>query len=267
MRRAPDWTIEYEAAGEDPSGGGPAPLCFTPLKGAGSIRVVNEGKSKLYVEYSIDGVKWIPFDPLKPMEIKCGDGQSIYLRGKNPNGLTTDPGIGFFHITTDSPFGVSGDVMSLIDYEKKVTEIPCDYCFYHLFETAEEIYSAPTLSATVLRPHCYEGMFCRCINLKTGPVLPAEYIPEGAYSQMFKGCFILSRVEFGGNKAESGSCFSDWLDGVAEYGTIVIYGKGDPEGILKTGTFSGIPEGWSVASKAVVRMDAGEAGSATAEAK
>ena len=187
-----NWNFKF--ADEEDAGESPEPLCFTPVKGAGSIRVVNSGEDKLNIEFSVDGVKWIPFDPGKPIDIKCGEGESIYLRGRNPNGLTTEPKAGFFNITTDCPFDVSGNVMSLIDYENEVTEIPCDYCFYHLFENAD-IRSAPELPATVLKRYCYEGMFAGCSRMAGRVVLPAKDFADGCYDRMFDDCNCLGYIK------------------------------------------------------------------------
>ena len=264
------WRITY-ADEED----APEPLCFRATKSkedfALGIDYQGEHPDSIWIETSSDGINWNRYElggrGKKPQLIECNTGDSIYVRGMNPKGLTTADNVNSpVRFVTYGRFAVSGNVMSLIDYKKEVTEIPCDYCFYRLFmETS--ITTAPELPATTLKPYCYMDMFFSCRNLTTGPVLPAECIPKCAYNRLFGGCIMLNLFEFGGNKIEDGSGFPDWLDGVAEYGTIVIYGKGDPEGILKRGSISGIPENWSIASKAVVRMDAGEAGSATAEAK
>ena len=173
---------------------------------------------------------------------KALDWPVVYVRGLNPKGLSTSSDFPV-HFELKGKWSVSGDVMSLINYAKKETEIPCSYCFYRLFANTE-IISAPELPATVLAPHCYESMFEGCMDLKSGPALPAETIPEAAYLMMFANCTALSSISFGGcNLDKSDDGLKSWLDNVSPSGQIIMIGNGRQE-LLQNA--NAVPSGWTI---------------------
>lgn len=239
------WQIVFDGdepdtpSGDEPSGDAPAPLCFT-AQGKDSIFWISYvGSEPPKLQFSTDGKNWqgCKFGSDAQMNSNV-----IYVRGLNPKGLTTSSKFPV-QFVLKGKWDVSGDVMSLIDYTKKVAAIPCSFCFYRLFEGAE-ITSAPELSATVLAPHCYESMFEGCKDLESGPALPAETIPEAAYLMMFANCTALSSISFGGcNLDKPGDGLMSWLDNVSPSGQINMIGKGNETLIPKT---EALPSGWTI---------------------
>ena len=148
------WQIVFD--GEEQDGF----LTFTNMnKSSDEIGLMYDGelmpKAWPVIEYSFDAQKWMSLEINSRIEVPMGG--RIYFRGKNPKGLSASDSA-YFRFASKGKYAVSGDVMSLIDYEKRVTEIPCEFCFAHLFENMS-ITTAPTLSATTLKDCCYYRMF------------------------------------------------------------------------------------------------------------
>ena len=205
------------------NGGGDAPVSgVKPLKfeviggGNGKLGLVyievaeNTGATfpELIIEYSLDGKTWLP--------VEWGQGEAktsiinytnaMYLRGYNPDGLSLFDEIGGKERTfVISPMGaetkVSGNIMSLIDYEHETTTILSAMCFTNLFNTEfSSIFGSDgtlvdaselELPATTLAVGCYYAMFAMCTNLTTAPELPATTLANGCYYHMFDGCTSL----------------------------------------------------------------------------
>lgn len=129
-------------------------------------------------------------------------GDKVLMRGKN----NTSKGIGstndgsykaFKFVITGKNVSVGGNIMTLIDYESEVTEIPNTYCFNNFFKGSTKLISAEhlRLPATTLKNGCYECMFDGCTNLVTPPSeLPATTLANNCYNQMFAGCNKLASV-------------------------------------------------------------------------
>ena len=75
-----------------------------------------------------------------------------------------------------------------------ITAIPCDSCFYNLFQSSTGITSVSKnfLPATTLAGGCYYYMFTNCSSLTTAPDLPATYLTMSCYYGMFEGCSSLT---------------------------------------------------------------------------
>ncbi|MBQ6280170.1 MAG: hypothetical protein IJK72_01750 [Mycoplasma sp.] len=163
--------------------------------------------------------------------------------------------------------------MALLDNGAKLVEqddianIPCDYCFYKLFENSTGITSvthrflpatsmtylcysemfsnctsfttAPELPATTLSELCYNGMFHNCSSLTTAPELPATTLATECYSSMFDGCSSLNSIKIGYTGNYNWTFFMNWVNDVASSGTF-YYNGGD------TLTNFGFPLGWKV---------------------
>ncbi len=179
-------------------------LCFTAVE-AGAVIKINRGnspKQDLKIDKSTDnGLTWTS------VTVSAGTsgtiittlanvGDKLLLRGKNNTakgiGSTQESGTNkFYKFEISKNVAVSGDLMSLIDYENEVTTIPNIYCFVRLFEKCTCLVSAENLklSAIELKNGCYEGMFDGCSNLITPPsILPATELKDNCYNQMFQGC-------------------------------------------------------------------------------
>ena len=228
---------EGEEDPEDPADA-QEPLCFMAMENAGLAVTLNgDFKESPVLEYSTDGVKWEPVKFGTAMKVYAKE--KVYLRGLNPKGLSFGDQT-YVTIETKGKFEVSGDVMSLIDYRTKVTEIPNEYCFFRLFYNSS-ITTAPKLSASVLKPCCYWEMFYGSESLLAGPDLVAEFVPSAAYCLMFANCTSLSSVGCGANNVEFGDAFKSWLDNVMPKGVIYIIGNGDPVLLEK---LNALPPDW-----------------------
>jgi hypothetical protein len=83
--------------------------------------------------------------------------------------------------------------------EGDITDIPCEFCFFYLFENSIGIkcISDGFLPATILADYCYSGMFFRCSSLTTAPELPATSLAGYCYSYMFLNCLSLNSIQLG----------------------------------------------------------------------
>ena len=227
-----------------------------------SIALIRNGSIEANIEYSLDGVNW---QELTTTLNYIYRGQTILLRGNNPNGLSTGQQ-NYLTIRLNGDLSVSGTVMGLLDNGTGETPytIPNDYCFYYLFENSEGLTSVSDnfLPATTLTQFCYSGMFSGCTNLKKAPelpakqtvnscyrlmfnncislkniVLPATTLGDNCYEYMFRGCksLFMVKISYTGSFTNS---FAEWLIEVPSYG-FVYYNGSD----TTTGT-SGIPTGW-----------------------
>ncbi|MBO7636630.1 MAG: leucine-rich repeat protein [Paludibacteraceae bacterium] len=168
-------------------------LCFTADEANSVVQYLNVGSNNPNVMYSIDGGKtWEALQ--ESVEVKLEKiGDKVYLKGNNPTGFSQGK-IDYTHIKTTGRVFVSGSVMSLIDEEGVSTEIPNDYCFYHLFADSPALIKAPELPATELKKSCYEGMFQECTSLESVPVLPATTLADRCYKNMFLSCYMIKET-------------------------------------------------------------------------
>ncbi len=181
----------------------PDPLCFTCNSDTGTLsyKAHFSGAYTTNLEYSTDKIQWNTLT--KPKEdqeqINICDltkGQSVYIRGYNPQGFSTDTRINWTWFVTDdsSDFSVSGNIMSLINKEESESYVPSHCCFYRLFQN-----TTITDASELLLPvenlesanSCYQGMFSYCSSLKTAPALPATNLADSCYARMFESCTSL----------------------------------------------------------------------------
>ena len=145
-----------------------------------------------HVQYSINGGKtWRPLRDNETVTLEH-KGDSVLLRGENPNGFSRSYNITYFSMT--GRIAASGSVMSLIDGLGKTKVIPCDDCFRELFVDCTSLTRAPQLPATDLKEGCYSGMFKNCIRLKEAPELPATQLAQDCYWEMFSKCANLKQA-------------------------------------------------------------------------
>ena len=124
---------------------------------SGRATISMRGSSnRVKFEYSYDGIDWSNWY-LSTLTINSGD--TLYIRGYNPRGLSHKNIKYCKFIIEGDNVSCSGNIMSLIDYENLPDVIPCDYCFYGLFENCTALTTAPKLPATELAKDCYLGMF------------------------------------------------------------------------------------------------------------
>lgn len=155
-------------------------------EGTTKVGLSNHGNTPI-LYYSFDTVNWTQWDYSK---LTFSKGSPLYICGSNPEGLSTKSEYSIFSPSGDK-FSVSGDVMSLVDKDEDVLEIPCSYCFNSLFFDCRTMTAAPALPATKLADGCYYQMFERCSTLSDAPALPATTMKTACYSDMFASCTSL----------------------------------------------------------------------------
>ena len=159
-----------------------------------TLNNIGVGENNPDLQYTTDGTNWTTYNTA----INISQGQRLYLKGNNPTGWShTNSSYSSLSITGD--VSISGNVMGLLDNgaapgkEGDITTIPCDYCFYDLFENSTGITSISEdfLPATNLKSNCYNGMFYKCTALPAAPELPATILADSCYSAMLAGCASL----------------------------------------------------------------------------
>ena len=246
-------------------------LCFTAEEDGATIGMYINGTLTTIpnFEYSYDGNVWNQFNPGATVVTLDKTGDKIYFRGDNPNGVNFynssnlyEPSYVSFKIK-DKKVAVSGNIMSLIDPTCLLKRIPCQGCFFMLFNQTK-ISTAPELPATELTDYCYFGMFA-ATTLTTAPKLPATVMADYCYSEMFAACDKLisapelpaTSLAIGCYDYMFGSCtklnnlkvyFTNWADftngwliGVQSTGTFIC-----PSTLPQVFDYAHIPEGWSV---------------------
>lgn len=155
------------------------------------------------LQYSVNFGDW--------KEVKADEGVTfggqkggLRLRGKNVNG-TAENLIKYSTITfaydennEDNPNNVkvacTGDIRTLLDYDKYKTVQTSQACFVNLFNHCVVLTSAPDLPATELAFGCYTKMFYWCPYLQNAPELPATNLSYQCYQYMFWGCTRLTKA-------------------------------------------------------------------------
>ena len=215
---------------------------------------VNSGYEISNLEYSVNGGNWTPVVAYKEVDFG-GDNGTLRLRGKNHSGTSSEDCIARSFITftkENVPVACTGDIRTLLDWEKYKTvntenarfyglfmdckaltsapELPAtklaSNCYSNMFRGCTNLNTAPALPATTLAQFCYQGMFKGCTNLKTAPALPAETLVYYCYHIMFQDCTNLTSVTMlasGEQIDQSTGCFYSWL-----------YNAGTAEGITRT---------------------------------
>lgn len=192
-------------------------LTFTS-EGSTTISLITDGSNTPVLYYSTDAITWSLWDYSK---LSFDSQHPLYLCGDNPDGFSTKRGYSWFFATGDN-YAATGDIMSLISYDRDITVIPSERCFYFLFDSrygtgltaapylpattltkscysymfvgCNALVSAPPLPALSLAEACYESMFCDCTSLEVAPELPATSLAERCYAMMFRGCTSLKRA-------------------------------------------------------------------------
>lgn len=184
-------------------------LTFTS-QGTSSVYLSSVGGgAQPVLYYSYDSIIWESWD--YSMLTFTAD-TPLYLCGDNPEGFS-------FDVSAYSTLGllgdkctVSGDVMSLLDKDEELTEIPTPYCFAFLFG-GDSLVSGPDLTATTLTSGCYYGMFQGNKGLTSAPALPAVTLAENCYANMFYGCTGLTAAPELPAATLASSCYANMFNG------------------------------------------------------
>ena len=165
------------------------------------------------VYYSTDAQNWMQWDY---SELTFSNDKPLYMCGDNPDGFNAirynSLFIRTFNASGDS-FAVSGDIMSLIDFNNDLTTLPVAGCFYELFKGCTLLTGAPALPATKLTDSCYLGLFNGCSSLKTAPELPATELTQLCYREMFCQCRSLETAPRLPATTLTDSCYYEMFSG------------------------------------------------------
>ena len=148
--------------------------------------ITNENYEITGLEYSVNGGDWITLTEDSHVSFG-GEYGDLRLRGKNPNGTATNSisysTIAF--INDNVNVACTGDIRTLLDWEKYKTVDTQKARFCWLFHYCGVLTSAPELPATTLADYCYYNMFDNCKKLSTVTMLA----PSGqiTYSNAFTG--------------------------------------------------------------------------------
>ena len=93
-----------------------------------------------------------------------------------------------------------------------------------------------------LADECYLGMFEKCANLETAPVLLADSLGSSSFREMFLECHHVDKIEV--SFTEWNESTTSWLKDVAPTGTFIC-----PKELPIEYGESRIPEGWTVVYK------------------
>ena len=112
--------------------------------GNSTLGITNGGGNTPNLEYSTDGKNWMEWNY---STLTINDGESVYLRGNNPNGFSSSDSV-CSQFTMSGSLACEGNVMSLIG--ETATEIPNFSCFIYMFQNCRSLTTAPELPATTL---------------------------------------------------------------------------------------------------------------------
>ena len=168
------------------------------------------------LQYSVNNGKWQ--DVVKDQKVTFGGTHGdLRLRGTNTNGTAINVSQNSTIIFTnkDEPVACTGDIRTLLDWEKYKTVDTKNAKFCYLFDGCSVLTSAPELPATTLAEDCYHGMFWNCTNLESAPELPATTLMKNCYNLMFGYCEKLSTVTMLAPSTEitgKDKCVYKWLE-------------------------------------------------------
>ena len=168
------------------------------------------------LQYSVNNGKWQ--DVVKGQKVTFGGTHGdLRLRGTNTNGTAINVSQNSIIIFTnkDEPVACTGDIRTLLDWEKYKTVDTKNAKFCYLFDGCSVLTSAPELPATTLAEDCYHGMFWYCTNLESAPELPATTLMKDCYNLMFGYCEKLSTVTMLAPSTEitgKDNCVYKWLE-------------------------------------------------------
>ena len=143
--------------------------------------------SAVTIEYSTDKTTWASYTMGTTISL-AAEGDHVWFRGVGNSAFSSNES-NYYYFAMSGTTGVSGNVMSLLDYSTDSGTVPA-YAFCKLFVdcTALQIAENFTLPAITLGQSCYLEMFEGCTGLYTAPwVLPAAILAEHCYEGMFKG--------------------------------------------------------------------------------
>ena len=151
--------------------------------------------------------------------------------------LTTAPALPATTLADDCYNGMFNGCTALTVAPELPATTLAVFCYIEMFRGCTSLTTAPALPATTLAEGCYSYMFGGCTSLTTAPELPATKLAAYCYEGMFSGCTNLAAVTCLATDFSATNCTTDWLNGVAATGTLIVANK-DIE-------LPGVPAGWT----------------------
>ena len=158
------------------------------------VQLVKVGSPSVTVnlEYSTDETNWSTWYNDTTLQ----SGQTLYLRGDNPDGYCYDVYVYWHFQTTSGTFEIGGDIRSLVDVTMGSSVVPVQMCFRKLFDGCTGLISADRQlisGFTTLTKQCYTEMFVGCTGLLNGVDMPSNVVlAEGCCHTMYDGCSSLT---------------------------------------------------------------------------
>ena len=190
-------------------------VTFTAEKEQTFMMKARNGYEISGLEYSVNNGKWATVEAGTEVPFGGANG-TLRLRGTNITGTASSwSTYSTITFTKDVNVTCTGDIRTLLNWEKYKTvdtknakfcylfkdcavltsapELPAtnladDYCYYNMFGGCTSLTSAPELPATTLENNCYQYMFYGCTNLTAAPELKATTLAYKCYESMFQGC-------------------------------------------------------------------------------
>lgn len=169
----------------------------------------------LNLEYSSDKKNWNEWQfsntnayHLSSMPSSKGDDElyHFYVRGNNnlkiTNGQSSSSTLHTNVVASKSTIKLEclGNIETLLDWQTVANgrhPQMGEKAFAYLFDSCQDLVSAPELLSTELSDGCYMGMFQFCSNLKKAPsILPAKNVAKKAYQFMFEECRELEDIPY-----------------------------------------------------------------------
>lgn len=208
----------------------------------GTVSLVSNNTVAPHLEYSTDyGNTWNTWGYSTSGGVHTYDtillsDITIYLKGNNPNGLTSYGRYTRFIFTGD--IYCYGDCGTLINSEGGPNILMPPNSFRGLFESCSTLKTPPELPALNLSENCYRTMFYGT-GIVSSPVLPAKNLVTNCYYGMFQNSASLVLVTTYADMWDTNDS-PNWLAGVGTGGVL----RKKQETVIPTG-WSGIPYSWT----------------------
>ena len=183
-----------------------SPMYFEAVQANSTVAMMSTLTTAPNLEYSTDGVTWQEWQHTTAEGVHTFDtltltavGDRVYLRGDNPDGLGDNPEGAetpvYSHFEMTGKIAAGGNIMSLLDKDAGMTEIPA-FGFVLLFSSFDTenpntslTVAAAMPSVTTIGEGGCEGMYANCTSLTAAAAIPAvTTIGEGGCASMYAGC-------------------------------------------------------------------------------
>ena len=167
------------------------PLTFEAMEAGATVKfklnsdAIGLGK----VQYSTDdGDTWEDYTSQYVITLS-NVGDKVQFKSSNISRYATNYADSYSNFIVTGNCYVYGNILSLINFNKTLTQ---EACFYKLFRNCTTIKNHDShkllLPATTLTNSCYSNMFYNCTGLTTAPDLPATTMKSYCYTWMFYKC-------------------------------------------------------------------------------